>query len=54
VAGSCECSDEPLGSIKGRTFLDQLRVYQLLINYETYDFHGSVDSCQSLLGYCTM
>jgi hypothetical protein len=28
--GSCEDSNEPLGSIKGRQFLDQLGDYQLL------------------------
>lgn len=28
VAGSCECGDEPSGSIKGREFLEQLTEIQ--------------------------
>jgi hypothetical protein len=31
VASACEHSSEPLGSIKGRIFLDQLSNYQLLM-----------------------
>jgi hypothetical protein len=30
VVGSCEHSNEPLGFIKGREFLDMLRDYQLV------------------------
>ena len=30
VAGTCECCNEPSGSIKCREFLDQLRIGYLL------------------------
>jgi hypothetical protein len=51
MAGSCECGNEPSGSIKCRKFLDWVRIC-LLLRKDSAPWSFLVTTAQQLLNEC--